>query len=603
MSIKTMFHKLSTIQRSDNKYIRGVMIAVLTYLSLLSISYVSEAKGNPQIFGKKIEAVFMAAAIAWLLLYYGRIGETRRKVITCIGGIILSFTHVYGNILHYKNDLFLNPGQVVQTLLAVAGVALLTVPLFALLLAGIDKLTDWWQQHSYSTEEKRPKHLFFRYWLGIFLCYIPVFLAYWPVNFVYDAKYQMTEVIVGPYKVHHPLLHTLLMGETYKLGGRLGSVSLGISFYTLIQMAVLSAALAYALAYLYDKGIPKAARVAFFLFLALFPMNSIFAISATKDVLFAAFFLFFMVAYLQIWEQGFIKSKVALLILAGILMVLFRKNAVYALVVALPFMSFANKGGKNKGRMALLLVSILLLSMIADKQLIRINHAVDDGNTREAMSVPLQQLARVACYRRGDLSDELYQEIILYMEPERIESYNPYLSDAVKNTANEQLLRTNKMNFFKLWAKVGLQFPGEYAESFLTNTLGYWYLGDTAHAMAAGDGIAVYHTLIEHGDEIIKKNYCKPVSMLLDPLFYHGNYLKTPIISILFRSCVYFWALLIYIFVMINRKEYKKLLPIALPVIYFASCFLGPMVALRYVYCIVICIPVLVALCFEKNKM
>lgn len=588
------------------RYGKGILTGILTFLCLLSIAYVSESRGLTDGFGKGIEPVLLAGGIAWLLIHFSRVKERRLKVISGIGGILLAFSYVYGTYLHYVNDLFVSPGQVFLLFVVVLGVSFLTVPLFCLLFEGIQRAGLWWQSRHLSELQslKSVRFLFLKYWIGIFVCYLPVFLCYWPVNFVYDAKYQLQEVINNAYKIHHPILHTLLMGVTYKLGSRLGSVSVGISFYTLIQMLVLSAAFAYTLWYLYRKGVPRAIRVAAFLIYALFPMNSLFAISATKDVLFAAFFLDFIILLLQLCHDGerITWKKAILLVLAGGLMIMFRRNAMYAVLVSVPFLVWAIRGKRRKLVLALLLIGTILLAGQINSGVLKAVHATNDDSIREAMSVPLQQLARVAGYRREDLEDALYQEMLLYWNEGFASQYNPYLSDPIKDNVNDALLKSNFVNFFKLWAKVGLKFPGEYAEAFLSNTMGYWYMGDTTHYMAVGDGIAVYHTLIGAEEEIIKINLCPPVGWLFDPIFFHVNYNKVPILGFCFRSSTYFWMLLVFALYMIYRRQYSKLLVTSTVFLYYASCFMGPFVALRYVYCVAVCWPLFAELCFSSRR-
>jgi len=479
---------------------------------------------------------------------------------------------------------------------------ILTVPLFAVLLTGLEKAADWWARKQVQEGTKEPKWLFIKYWGIIFVCYLPLFLHWWPVNFVFDAKYQMQEVITGNYKIHHPLLHTLMMGKCYELGQKLGSVNLGISFYTIIQMLVLTAAFAYTMVYLYKKRIPKIVRVIILIFYALFPMNPIFAITATKDVLFAAFFLFFFVLLVKIChdQEKLTWQKVVGLLVSGVLMVLFRRNAMYALLLALPFLIWARSGKRNKIILTILLLGCVLLSSNINDAVIRSVNATNDDSIQESMSVPLQQVARVASYRKEDLDDELYQELLVYWDESVLASYNPYLSDGIKNNVDEVKLESNIINFWKLWGKIGLRFPGEYLESFMTNTLGYWYLGDVAYPMASGDDVTIYHTLIGMGEEITKTDYFPPAAMIYDNLFYSMEYRDVPILGYSFRCCVYFWLLLVYALFVIYRKEYKNLLPVMLIFAYQASCFLGPWVILRYVYSIVVCSPVVIMLGLEK---
>lgn len=587
----------------NRKFLTYLLIGILTFLNLLAINYVSESRGLADGFGRGIVPVLVAVVEIVLLLYYFRLKDRRLKVIASVGGIVLALSHVYGNYLHYVNDLFESPSQVILLLLVAAGVSLLTVPLFALLIQTIEKCTLLWQSRV-QKDTKPVKFLFIKYWLGIFACWVPVFLCYWPVNFIYDAQYQLREAIANVYRNHHPILHTLLMGETYKMGARLwDSVSVGISFYTLIQMLILSAALAYALRYIYLQGVPKGFRVIAFLVSAFFPMNSLFAITATKDVLFAAFFLVFQVLLLEICyhQQKITWKKAVWLVLTGALMIMFRRNAVYAALILPLFLVCVIRGKKRKLTLVILLAGTILLANQVNDRILSAVNVLDDDTVKESMSVPLQQLARVAAYRRDELDEAYYQEMLLYWRNGFETSYNPYLSDPIKNDVNEDLLKSNRLNFYKLWAKVGLKFPGEYIESFLTNTMGYWYMGDTAHFMATGDGLAVYHTMIGMGEEIDKHNYFPPVGWLFNPLFLYGKYRTTPILGFLFRSSTYFWLLVVYAMVMIYRKKYRKIAALALVYLYFATCFMGPWVAIRYIYCVVVCWPLFMLLCFQTN--
>ena len=595
-----MFQKIK-----ESKALRYTLFGILLYLNVLAICHVEAAKGLGDDPGETIAPVFYAIATGLMLIRFLKTQDRRRKITAGIGGVLLAFSYVFGVYLHYQNDLFVSAGQVLFIFLVVAGVSLTTVPLFTLFFEVIDKARDWFaSKKEHPTGSVKPKGLFLRYWIGIFACYIPVFLAFWPVNFVYDAQYQLSEVINNQYKVHHPLLHTWLMGVCYKLGGRwFDSVSVGISFYTIIQMLLCSAAFAYCLWYLYRKGVPKVFRVLTFVFYAIFPINSLFAISATKDVLFAAFFITFFITLMQVCEDKVtIKVPIMILmVLSGILTILFRKNAIYAVVAAIPFLIWATAEKMRKVIITVTLLAIVLLSELADDGLIKILDAKGNSTTRESCSAMVQPLARVACYRKDELDPALYDEMVMYWWEGFEEPYNPYLSDAIKNDVNVPFLEANYSNFLKLFVKVGLQFPGEYAESILTNTMGYWYMGDLAHHMAAGDRISLYHTLIGEGEEIVKQNYCNIVNKIYEPLFVYRSCEETPILAWLFRSSTYFWLLAVYVLYVIYKKEPRKLLLPSLYILYFGTCFLGPWVALRYIYTVVVVTPLIIYRLFTSR--
>ncbi|MBQ8038318.1 MAG: hypothetical protein IJ274_00340, partial [Lachnospiraceae bacterium] len=453
-----------------------------------------------------------------------------------------------------------------------------------------------------SVSAKRPGIYFLCVWAIIFVSYIPLFLANWPGNFVFDAKYQMTNVLTESYSTHHPLLHTWLMGAAYKIGMKLGNVSAGFQFYTLLQMLVLSASFAYALWYLYKKKVYRGIRIAALLWFALFPMNPLFAISATKDVLCAAFFIISLIYYIRwFYDKENMKwySYVGM-ILSSVLLALFRNNALYAVMLFAFICFFAVKGLKNKTKIVIVFLAVYLLSDLSGTGLINALNAHEPDTYRETLSVPLQGLARVAAYRRGDLPDELYNEICNYIREEDIVKYNPYISDPVKNEANENLLRENIGNFFKLWLKVGVQFPDEYFESLVTNTMGYWYPLNMGGYVTMD--VSLYHTLIGMGEEIQKADYCPVVGEVYNPLFYEGDYKYTPVLGYLFRLAVYVWFFIYAFLWSVYRKDKDGFLLICLPVVYLLSCMAGPVVAIRYVYSIIVCIPVFIYLMINSKE-
>lgn len=68
----------------------------------------------------------------------------------------------------------------------------------------------------------------------IFVCWLPVFLAYWPGISAYDIYTQIFEVFEDNYTNRNPLLHTLILGAFYRLGEGLGSAALGYALFILM---------------------------------------------------------------------------------------------------------------------------------------------------------------------------------------------------------------------------------------------------------------------------------------------------------------------------------------------------------------------------------
>ena len=605
-----------------NIWFRRIFVCICSYLCILSFNKISSLHGDPYIywggkyFGYNMLSIILFGVCIWLFNRYLLLQDKRLKAVSAAGGLLLSMSIVYGAYAHYVNDIFISTGVIILQVGMVVALGVLTTSLMAQIFQWIMCAGEWFakKEEEKARKEpvfigkmkvcfrKRPWTYFFFIWTTIFVCYLPVFLANWPGNFVFDAKYQLQNVNMDWYTTHHPLLHTLMMGLPYKFGEKIGNVSFGYQFYTLAQMLILSSSFAYTMFHLYKKEVKTSVLTVCWVFFALFPMNAVFSISSTKDVLCAAFFLYFMVFLLRYItdKQSFRVVSYVGMIGSGVLLALFRNNALYAVLATGVVIVLMLKGWKEKGKLLLIFLAILVLSKVADMGLIASVHAEDNDSYRETMCVPLQSLGRVACYRGDELDAALYDEICNYIPSGYISGYNPYNADGVKNNANERLLRDNTVNFFKLWVKVGLQYPDEYIEGLVTNTMGYWYPLNQGHYVSAD--IAIYHTLIGAGAEIEKVNLCPVVTPIYDWFFYDLKYRETPILGYLFRNAPYVWACVIFMLFSVYKKDKKLAMFGMLPIVYILTCMCGPMAALRYIYCIIVCMPLMICILLASAR-
>ncbi len=611
---------------TKNAWFKKIIVCLWSYLCVFSFGKIIALHGDPNVywgwkyFGFNIGSVILFGVTVWLLNGFFTNTDKRLKQFALVGGLMLSLAIVYGAYVHYTNNIFGNLAHNLQQVLMVLSILALTMPIAGKLFSWLNVAEAWFTETKSTVEESSTKKVqiawskitaFFRahhkvyflvIWLTILLSYMPLFLAWWPGNFIFDAKYQMVNVIDGYHFTHHPLIHTLMMGKAYKLGQSVGDVSWGFQFYTLAQMLILTGSFAYTLLYFYKKRVKTVFLVVSWAFFAIFPMNAIFSITSTKDVLCAAFFLYFMIflARLIFDKEEFKVISYVGMICSGTLLSLFRNNAFYAVLVTAVLLVIFVKGWKEKGKIALIFVAIFILTKAVNGGLIAYANATDTDSARESMSVPLQGLARVAFYRNGDLDKELYAEICEYIPEQNLTLYNPYCSDVIKNEANETLLRENGANFWKLWLKVGLQFPDEYIESILTNTMGYWY--PLNQGIYVTQDLALYHTLIGKGDEIVKQNYCSWAYDWYASLFWQTEYHFVPILGYAFRNAPYVWMIIFYMLWSFYKKNKEQILMGLLPFLYFGTCLLGPIAALRYIYCIIVCVPLFAYLALSKKQ-
>ena len=238
-----------TMFLESHKWFRRIIVYICAYLSVLSLGRVITISGDGQ-FGYKIISVLLFAFTVWMFNRFLLNKDCRLKIVSSVGGILLSVSIVYGSYAHFINDIFRSAGETFLQIGMILGIGVLSTSALAELLVLLDKAGDKLQVSNVDTSESQKKYgvkikafykkhtwaVFLSYWLSIALCHLPVFLAYWPGNFVFDAKYQMANVITGDHSTHHPLIHTLMMGKAYEFGQSIGNVSVGYQLYTIAQL-------------------------------------------------------------------------------------------------------------------------------------------------------------------------------------------------------------------------------------------------------------------------------------------------------------------------------------------------------------------------------
>ena len=462
----------------------------------------------------------------------------------------------------------------------------------------------------------------------IFLCWIPVFLAYYPAVMAYDFNIQSLQASWGPpyFSAHHPIAHTLLIWACFEIGEALGSLQTGMAFYSIFQMLLLSAALAYAVTLIYRLSRRKWAVAASLLFFALFPYNSILSVSVTKDVIFAALFLVFMLLIMERtffpgrWED---KRKRRLLdfltFLDGFGMLLFRNNAIYAFIAFSVIYILLSKG-KERLTAAVLCLCIALSGKAGLWGLVTFCGYFGSGSSAEMYSVPMQQFARVGYYHgylnENELDPETYELVDHYVSHEVWEGYNPPIADSVKIYVTayqyDDVWDADMASMWKAWAKVGMRYPNEYIDAFLCLTNGYWFLDDVTWAENLGVGtedkkgaLFTFNASVSEAqpDGIPNESKLPALERALEGIVSDNSFYRIPVASNLFKPAFYCWALFLCTLGFLYQRRRSAFLMTVYPFMYLGTLLLGPVVIVRYIMPIMVLVPVLVTLLlckFEK---
>ncbi|MDE6387340.1 MAG: hypothetical protein K2L82_05970 [Lachnospiraceae bacterium] len=638
-------------KQSENKKIKVVISFIVAVIDInlvvsLEVWTKSASRIAVMLFGG-IGAVFFYLLIDNLL----KKSEKRLKIHSLVWGIPMAIAYVLGCRMRRDGTALAGlkhlPGLIVQIgCLTVLAAAVVSLALCGRECMGVLRRNVFLQNLRFYKQDGeqcglRKQYRFGHVWffssLVIFICWIPVFLAYYPSVFAYDAEGQLYQVIAHDYSTHHPLLHTLFLGAFFKLGGNLsGSYSAGMAVHSVIQMTLMSAVFGYVIAYLYRKDVSVYVRSILLLFYALFPTNSILALSTTKDVLFSALVLLYTFALHGMVtkpehggdnesaerdnnsaktnndgdkanDEG--KKNWLLYILWTVLMLLFRNNAMYALILAVPCVWFglyrmrSIKPGMWK-KYLICTVAAFVLFALGSISLKEITGA-RNGSPREMLSVPLQQMARTRVKAEETLPPAMRQEVEHYLPSEWVfAAYNPYLADPVKNRA---VIHDNPAGLIKTWIELGVEHPQIYIDAFLDNSIGYWFIEDRTHAQIYGIGtesgfgyLSTDNRTMPAGCEIIERSYLPGLRAYMERIVSENSYQKLPVVRIIFAPAFYWWMLCMYMAVMIYRRAYKMLLPIAFLVIYYLTLLLSPAVLIRYMYPFVVTVPA-ICCCLRRD--
>lgn len=451
-----------------------------------------------------------------------------------------------------------------------------------------------------SKPHKRWK-IFLFYWGIIFLCWFPVFLAFYPGIFAYDTPLQMWQSISHEYTTHHPLLHTLYLGTTVLLGASIHSYNFGIALYSISQMLLLSAIFSCICCYLHKWKLPRLIQIIALVFFALHPLNSMFSISATKDVLFAGFFalVFAQITDFLLYPETLnLRIKKLFYSASIVLLCLFRNNGIYVMLFLIPFLL----AFKNKQKWKLFRVTLvgIVFYLITNTALTTFLHAAN-GSIAEMLSVPMQQLALVY-NTEEDLEPEYRDAIEYYISPDTLVLYNGFISDPVKDGFNEDAFFERTKNFLYMWITLGIRYPADYINAFLTLTLGNWYPDmnyPNIHPYMETEVKDMWGQLPMYRDSKLPW-----LEMLYSSFRTEVPQQELPVISMLFSPGILIWIVILAMGYYIYMQHRRFILPLCLCLGLWGTNMLGPIALMRYSYPIFCCIPLIIstAILISRNK-
>ena len=547
-------------------------------------------------------------------------GKGSRKlkiVLCCIFSVLCSILLVVGRTVyrtHSLHTLWDTRTRLAGTLTAFLGTAAAAAVVSSLSFIVLGKLAEIFS----TRKEKRPgRKLFLAFWLLAFASWIPAFLAYYPGITAYDTYPQSRQALEGlkGMNKYHPPLHTIFWALCIRAGAALHIDATVI--YELLQMLMLSFAFAVMLYYMVRRNYHPFLVLCSALFVMLNPVIAIFSLEMVKDSGVAIFFILVTVRLAElsdaVWEKKragasrkassgsrlSVRFWLSLAFLTAVLCLL-RNNAVYAVILSLPFMVILARGYRIHV-LAAFLAALFMYGAVNGP----VYHAlgIQEGNSREMLSVPIQQITTVVVNHGFEadpahstpLTAQDYKAIGQFLPCDKLpEAYNPRFADYAKNSFDSQYFDTHKGEFVRLWLDLFKRYPEDYWSAFLDLNIQLWYPGSTAIDPYAE------REYIETG--LYESEYCSGVRTERFPRllsFYenaadYSSWMDLPVLSALFAFWTPVWFFVIAFFVLAARGRLEKAVILFIPFFLWFTYLAGPVSCTRYVFPMMVLYPLIV---------
>lgn len=547
-------------------------------LAAFAAPYLIPADPDSAVFRNGTLGLLLIAASAYPA--FEAFSRADRRTLACglVWGLLLSLAMGLGaELLHY-DGLLAGMGSLVRRLT----VPVMAAPLVGGVCARILLLRP--------REQARPLRIPLpAYMLVILLCWLPVWLCFFPANIGYDFSGEYGQHLAGQYSSLHPLLHSVIQNGIITLGERLVSRSFGLFLLTALQMLCLSAALALCCVFAQKRGAPAWALFAMTAFFALHPVFSVLAVSTTKDTMFTAAVIAYSLLLFELLEapgEALARRRCrAAMIILSVLTALLRNNGAFALALSLPALIVAARGHR---RQAALLSAAAVGACLGVYALLSAATDCQSMSSRQLLSLPAQQLVR-AYNLSPALTDEDRTEIESWYLTEDGLVLLPHLADPAKGYLDDDRLEAEGSGaFLSLWARHAGDSLQQYVEASLMLNIGSWYPDDLSHA-----SIYPEHAWQEQGylylcspgetEQGFHVTCCLPrLRSLLKRICGFNRYQRVPLISLLFCPAIPFWALVFVCAALVARRQ-ARLLPAVLAVLgLWFSYLLGACTLPRY---------------------
>ena len=545
---------------------------------------------------------YLFIALIWLALYHIILTcieniNARRAIFSLVFAIPFTATLVVGSRVAYPEGGLSDFG--LRDIAKAIDYLLISFSAFIGLLSFIDK-------HSFQVDTNKKidlkKHSWLVYSSIAFLCWLPLFLSYFPGGVTIDSASEIRQAIGEDILSNwHPALHVIFLAIIINpIRAITGSLTAGIATSTIVQMVLLAAIVGYVTRWLIKETKRKYIGYAILAFFSLCPVVACYSITIWKDVLFSGVFLLLFIKLYEIIKNRREKQfrfKELLTVFALLTGIAFLRNGgiIIIAVIGIVLISYFKKSRKLLSiTFAIELVLIGLIQGPIYKAL-----GIYSSPFMESMSVPAQQIAYAVKY--GDVSEEEYAKLSELVDPELLKnSYTPMNGDPAKNAFyTKGTVEDKKKEFLEIWFSLLKHNFVPYVKAYIQHTYSYWYTGGPLWSI----------DLSHVHDEVWLKAEYEDYKLLGENVFYLINAAEIGTTGAIWGSWMgnvgfMCWWVVLSVLIFIYQKRYKLLIPFASVLAYIALLLVASPVSLifRYVFSLLLILPIATIIYFIKPK-
>ncbi len=588
-------------------HIKCFLLAIATSFGLLAEFSLKKGYLTPRLNNSNFSFLILGIFFFW---FYERfLKEKKKNRVFQLLSLLFSFFLVFG----YSYDVVGNASLVTSNFMFISFSVIKYVAFYQMFSTTLHILYHF--IITYNIKEKVTKskinelfqkHPFLFPFCFIIICYIPYLTAFSPAVMCYDPANQIKEVmgihtrymdsvvLLDPNVTitnFNPIIHTLLIGGCFKLGYNLGSVNAGLFLYTIIQTCILVSILSYSIFYMKKEGVSNKFLWLTLLIYALVPVFPFYAVATVKDTIFSAFILLYVIKLYDVIKYDGTRKKYIFLFMTALMVILFRNNGFYTILLSMPFLLIAEK---KKRKPICIVLLLLIIFHVGYGKILLPSLKISNTSIREVLSIPFQQTARVVKLHKDEIPEDEKEVIDYLLDFETLgERYQSDISDPVKNEYNKEATSEDLMNYFKVWFQQFLRYPVDYLDATISNVYGYFY-PNTSKWYIYTD----YKNKLE--EEGFDDHFIMP-DWVRKPLIDYGEtFPYIPIVGSFVNIGIVVWIYFIMLgFLLVNKKG--KYLPVLLPALsLILVCVASPVnTYFRYAQPYVFALPVTMFLLYQ----